>query len=218
MSAGYEINLNNFGQSTDVWYRDANYEIMDGVINFTKDEKNKFSTLMSGAGKLFRSLNKTTLNYISDTDDLNIQIKAYTNSKVREAEIIGNPRAHVVGLIAYLKRKLNAQVEKLKTEKARKAKQEKHEEFISFFVDNKVELRKIFEMQNILMAAKNVIISIKEISQQTKTFITTDGFKVTNPEGFVGVTAEGGAVKLDQRLEFHDKILQWPSHFQKNSQ
>ena len=62
---------------------------------------------MSGAGKLFRSLNKKTLNDISDTDDLNIQIKAYTNSKVREGQIIGNPRAHVVGLIAYLKRKLN---------------------------------------------------------------------------------------------------------------
>ena len=217
MSAGYEINLNNFGQSSDVWYRDANYEIMDGVINFTKDERNKFSTLMSGAGKLFRSLNKKTLNDISSTDDLNIQIKAYTNSKVREGQIIGNPRAHVVGLIAYLRKKLNAQVEKLKTEKARKAKQEKHEEFISFFVDNKVELRKIFEMQNILIAAKTMLLKkLQEISQQAKTFITTpDGFKVTNPEGFVAVTAEGGAIKLVDRLEFSRQNFTMTKSFSK---
>ena len=43
---------------------------------------------------------------------------------------------------------------------------------------------------------------LQEISQQAKTFITTpDGFKVTNPEGYVAIQ-KGGAVKLVDRLEF----------------
>ena len=84
-------------------------------------------------------------------------------------------------------------------------------------VDNKVELRKIFEMQNILIAAKTMLLKkLQEISQQAKTFITTpDGFKVTNPEGFVAVTAEGGAVKLVDRLEFSRQNFTMTKSFSK---
>ena len=32
---------------------------------------------------------------------------------------------------------------------------------------------------------------------------TDDGYKVTNPEGFVAFGMEGGAVKLNDRLEFN---------------
>ena len=62
----------------------------------------------------------------------------------------------------------------------------------------------MFQMQNVLIAAKTMIIKkLQDMQPLTKTFIQTDrGFEVTNPEGFVAVTSDGGAVKLVDRLEF----------------
>jgi hypothetical protein len=67
------------------------------------------------------------------------------------------------------------------------------------------DLVKIFDMQNGMVDAKNMIIQkLQQMKQVTSTFVQTeDGFKVTNPEGFVAVSkTTGGAVKLVDRLEF----------------
>ena len=48
---------------------------------------------------------------------MNIQIKAYTNTKIREGRPIENPEAHARGLIVYLKQKFEKELNKLKTEK-----------------------------------------------------------------------------------------------------
>jgi len=51
-------------------------------------------------------------------------------------------------------------------------------------------------MKNMLIEKLNKVDSIK-------TLIRTDtGYDVTNPEGFVAIGSEGGAVKLVDRLEF----------------
>ena len=57
---------------------------------------------------------------------MNIQIKAYTNTKIREGRPIENPEAHARGLILYLKQKFEKELNKLKTEKARIRKQHDH--------------------------------------------------------------------------------------------
>jgi hypothetical protein len=67
------------------------------------------------------------------------------------------------------------------------------------------DLIKMFDMQNGMVDAKNMIIKkLQQLRQVTSTFVQTeDGFKVTNPEGFVAVDRlKGNAVKLVDRLEF----------------
>ena len=74
-----------------------------------------------------------------------------------------------------------------------------------FFRSNAVELKKIFDLQNDIVDSKNMIIKkLQQIRQVTGSFLKTeDGFKVTNPEGFVAVDKlKGNAVKLVDRLEF----------------
>jgi hypothetical protein len=74
-----------------------------------------------------------------------------------------------------------------------------------FYRNNALELEKIFQIQNDIVAAKNMIIKkLQQMKQVTGTFLRTDdGFKVTNPEGFVAVDKlKGNAVKLVDRLEF----------------
>ena len=74
-----------------------------------------------------------------------------------------------------------------------------------FFRANAVELKKIFDIQNGIVDAKEMIIKkLQQIRQVTGTFLRTDnGFKITSPEGFVAIDRlKGNAVKLVDRLEF----------------
>ena len=74
-----------------------------------------------------------------------------------------------------------------------------------FYRANTTELKAIFDLQNLIVEAKNMIIKkLQEVKQVTGAFLRTDdGYRVTNPEGFVAVDKlKGNAVKLVDRLEF----------------
>jgi hypothetical protein len=66
-----------------------------------------------------------------------------------------------------------------------------------------VDLKAIFDLQNSLVYAKLMIVHKLSSVQGTHTFLkTSDGYTVTNPEGFVAVDHIGNAVKLVDRLAF----------------
>jgi len=88
--------------------------------------------------------------------------------------------------------------------KTKEAKQKIKDELISFLTSNKGNLKTIFDMQNLLTDAKNMIIrKLEKARGVMDTFIRTDnGYRVTAPEGFVAIDQMGDAVKLVDRLEF----------------
>jgi hypothetical protein len=66
-------------------------------------------------------------------------------------------------------------------------------------------LTQIITFQNLLVDAKMQIVKkLNSVKGLTDTFIkTSNGFKVTNPEGYVAIDRiSGGAVKLVDRMEF----------------
>ena len=76
---------------------------------------------------------------------------------------------------------------------------------MNFYKSNKNELKKIFDLQNLLVRAKNMIVKKLQMVQDTVgTYLRTDatGLRVTAPEGFVAIDKIGKAVKLVDRLEF----------------
>ena len=206
MNASFDVDVSSMKQTSNVWFRDAEYEDVSGSASMTEKETAQITGILSGAGRLFRQLNPNILKYIQNHKDVNIQIKAYTNTKIREGRPIENPDAHARGLILYLKQKLEKELNKLKTEKARLRKQQAHKEFLRFFQTNVRQLAQIFEMQNMLIACKILILrKLEQVKTMTKTFIQDDdGFRVTNPEGFVAVDKlkSDQYVKLVDRLEF----------------
>ena len=206
MNASFDVDVLSMKKTSNVWFRDAEYEDVSGSASMTEKETAQITGILSGAGKLFRQLNPNILKYIQNHKDVNIQIKAYTNTKIREGRPIENPEAHARGLILYLKQKLEKELGKLKTEKARLRKQQAHKEFLRFFQTNIRQLAQIFEMQNMLIACKILILrKLEQVKTMTKTFIQDDdGFRVTNPEGFVAVDKlkSDQYVKLVDRLEF----------------
>ena len=204
MSASFSVNLRGLAKTSDVWYSDAEYRDTSGSINFNKTETTAITKVLSQAGKTFHTLNSEFLNMISQNDDINILIKTYNNTKVRTGQKITNTRMHTKGLIEYVYDKLKKEVDKVKRPQNKKIKQLNMDRLMKEFRSNSSQLVKIFDMQNLLVDAKEMVIRKLEKSKGLMDlFIRTEnGYKVTQPEGFVAIDKLGKAVKLVDRLEF----------------
>jgi predicted transcriptional regulator len=176
-----------------------------GTATFTETETKILSSKLTEAGRTFRSINSMVLNRISSVDSILTFIKTFNNTKVREGQKITNTTGHTRELIKWIEDKLNKDILAAKMEKTKRDKTTIKNEIMRTLRGSAADLTKIFDMQNGMVDAKNMIIKkLQQMKQVTSTFVQTeDGFKVTNPEGFVAVDKlTGNAVKLVDRLEF----------------
>ena len=203
MSASFSVNLRGLSKSSGVWFSDASYKDTSGTINFNQAETREITGILSQAGKNFHTLDPMVLNLVNDSG-YNELIKTFNNTKVRAGEKITNTRQHTRGLIAYVYDKLKADVDKVKRPETKKLKQQTMDDKMKFFRSKSSQLVKIFDMQNLLVTAKDLIIRKLEKSKGAMdTFVRTDkGYRVTQPEGFVAIDHLGKAVKLVDRMEF----------------
>ena len=204
MSASFNVNLRGLSKNSGVWFSDANYKDTSGTINFNKEETKKITGILSDAGKTFRKLDSGILGMLSQDEELKILVKTYNNTKVRAGEKITNTRMHTKGLIEYIYDKKKKDVDKIKRPQNKAVKQESMDRIMKYFRSNAGQLVRIFDMQNLLVSAKNMIVKKLEGAKGVAdTFIKTPkGFKTTNVEGFVAIDKVGKAVKLVDRLEF----------------
>jgi hypothetical protein len=188
-----------------VWMDDANYKDYSGTATFTAAETAQLTNILANAGKIFQSIPAKTLNAIKNDDELNAAVNTYNNSKVRAGQAISNTRVHVVGLYNYIHDKYQKEIEKRATDKGKTAQEDKRKKVLKFFTDHdQAEIIKIFDLVNLLAAAKQMIVNKMNEAGHINTFLrTTTGFKVTGVEGFVAVDhLTGGAVKIVDRMEF----------------
>ena len=204
MKASFGANIKVLRPSKNVWYRDAEFVDAAGTATFTEAETKELTKILSEAGSLFRTISARTLNQIATNDTYKIQIKAWNNSKVRAGEEIKNTAQHVAGLIAHTEEKMNKNILDAKKADTKRKRQLEKNIVIGFYRQNKNELKKILDLQNLLVRAKNMIVRKLQTVKDVGTFLRTDnGFKVTSPEGFVAIDKlKGNAVKLVDRLEF----------------
>ena len=204
MRASFGANIGGLTKTNDVWFSDADYKDTSGTVNFNKAETTKFTNILSLAGKQFRKLSSPFLNGLSKQADLLVLIKTFTNVKVREGQKISNTARHTADMIKYIDDKLQKDIDKVKTQKTKDTKKKYKDRVVSFLTSNKNHLRNVFDMQNLLVDAKNVVIrKLEKAKGAMDTFIRTEnGYRVTAPEGFVAIDQMGNAVKLVDRLEF----------------
>lgn len=205
LKASFNIDINNLKPTKDIWFRDAYFIDASGTATFTEKETKQITSLLSQAGVIFSRMQSLTLNRIATSEIIKTQIKTFNNTKVRAGLKITNTTRHTVELLKWVEDKLNKEILSAKKADTKKRRQEEKNELMRFYRANTTELKSIFDLQNLLVDAKNMIIKkLQEIKQVTNTFVLTDnGFRVTNPEGFVAVDKlKGNAVKLIDRLEF----------------
>ena len=205
MKASFGADIGSFKNSRNVWYRDASFVDATGTATFTKQETDALNAILSQAGSLFRTISPRTLNQIATNDTYKIAIKAWNNLKVREGKEITNTAQHVSGLIATTEEKMNKLILDAKKADTKQKRQMEKNIVIGFYKANKNELKKIFDLQNLLVRAKNMVVrKLQHVQDSVGTYLRTDesGLKVTAPEGFVAIDHIGNAVKLVDRLEF----------------
>jgi len=205
MKASFNIDIKNLTPTKDVWFRDAYFTDASGTASFTEEETKTITSILSTVGSTFKQTNAMSINRISSSDTVREYIKTFNNTKVREGQKITNTTAHVRELLKWVEEKLNKDIVSAKMEKTKRAKTMIKNEIMRTIRGSSNDLIKMFDMQNGMVDAKNMIIKkLQQLRQVTSTFVQTeDGFKVTNPEGFVAVDRlKGNAVKLVDRLEF----------------
>ena len=204
MRATFGANISGLRKTDDVYFTDADYRDTSGTVNFNKAETASITKVLSSAGKKFRELKSSFMNELMNDNNLLILVKTFNNVKVREGQKISNTTKHTGEMIKYINAKLQKDIDKIKTEKNREIKTKNKNELISYITKNRVNFKHIFDMQNLLVDAKNMVIrKLEKARGAMDTFIRTDnGYRVTAPEGFVAIDRMGDAVKLVDRLEF----------------
>jgi hypothetical protein len=217
MRASFGASVKGLTKTNDVWFTDADYKDTSGTINFNKAETTSITSVLSQAGKTFHKFNSQFTKQLMSRQDVVLLIKTFNNTKVREGQKISNTSKHSQDLIKYVDVKMQKNIDSVKTQKAKDAKKKVKDDLISFLSSNKGNLKIIFDMQNLLTDAKNMIIrKLEKAKGVMDTFIRTDdGYRVTPAEGFVAIDQMGDAVKLVDRLEFSQANFTAAKNWQK---
>ena len=211
MKASFGANISSLNKPSSVWMDDATYKDTSGSATFTKSENDKITQLLSQVGKTFSKINANGLRSFLVMQNgmtgsvAGASLKTYNNSKVRAGEIISNPAAHAKGYEKWVEMSIQKQIDKAKSPKGKEKYQNIQKEYLRETKKHTKNLIQIITFQNLLVDSKMQIVKkLNSVKGLTDTFVKTkNGFKVTNPEGYVAIDrVSGGAVKLIDRMEF----------------
>ena len=211
MKASFGVNISGLNKTSSVWMDDATYKDVSGRATFTEKERAAVTAVLSQTGKTFQRINAPMLKKFLDLQNsltgtlVGASLKTYNNSKVRAGEIIKNPKQHAVGYVKWVEMSIQKQIDKVKSVAGKEKYKKIQKEYMREFSKHTNNLTQVITFQNLLVDAKMQIVKkLNSVKGLTDTFIkTSNGFKVTNPEGYVAIDRVGGkAVKLVDRMEF----------------
>ncbi len=211
MKASFGANISSLNTSASVWMDDATYKDVSGKATFNEKETEKITSTLSQVGSTFRKINGPTLRKFLALQEsmtgalVSASLKTYNNSKVRVGEKISNPKAHAQGYVKWVESSIQKQIDKAKSAKGKDKYTNTQKQYVIEVKKHVRNLEQIITFQNLLVDAKMQIVQkLNSVKGLTDTFIKTkNGFKVTNPEGYVAIDrVSGGAVKLVDRMEF----------------
>jgi hypothetical protein len=133
-------------------------------------------------------------------------IKPFVNQQIRSGKQIDDPTRFIKDFMTYYSQDQLQAIDKMKSgpsSPSAQARLEKIKQKEEWIADNSNTLVGILAIYKRIIELKNVLINKLNNVDSIGTFQKTDGgYRVTNPEGFVAIGHEGGAVKLVDRLQF----------------
>ena len=211
MKASFGADIRKLKKPSSVWMDDATYKDTSGRATFTAKETDQITAILSQVGKTFQRINAPMLKRFLNLQNsmtgglVGASLKTYNNSKVRAGEKISNPKQHARGYVKWVEMSLQKQIDKAKSIKGKEKYTNIQKEYVREVTKHVNNLTQVITFQNLLVDAKMQIVKkLNSVKGLTDTFIkTANGFKVTNPEGYVAIDrVSGGAVKLVDRMEF----------------
>ena len=216
MQAEFGKNIaNTLKKIPSVWSVDAEYQDTSGSATMTEKETAKVTKMLSDAGTIFQKLDASSLNGISDNEELLMRMKTFLNKKVRAGKRVTNVRKTVDDMITYFHDYYKIESDKRKSAKGKAGVTERKKEVMKYFSNtNRRNLENILNLMNAFVDIKMILIKQMNKTAKLKTFLSTaDGFEVTDQEGYVAIDKIGkNAVKLVDRMEFSranfsDKVI-----------
>ena len=213
MSASFGVNISNLNKPSSVWMDDATYKDVSGSAKFTKSETDQVTKILSGVGSSFRKIRSSELKKFLTMQEKSFSkskvggsFKTYLNQFIKSGENFSVQNVKNLNYSMYVKKYYDEKViSKLKSAKGREAKEQERDELVKQLISYDKLIINLVEFMQGLVSAKSIIVTkLNKVKQLTDIFIrTSNGYEVTNPEGYVAIDKSGkGAVKLVDRLEF----------------
>ena len=210
MKASFGVNISSLKNVSSVWMDDATFKDVSGSATMTEKETAAITAELSTAGKTFQKINSSMLTKFLNLQDsftgamVSAGLKTYNNTKVREGKPINNPRAHAQGYVKHVNDKYADKVKDSKSKAGKDKYKNLQKEYTREVNKHVKNLTEIITFQNAIVKAKMLIVKKLNRVRSIGTFIkTSNGFKVSNPEGYVAIDrVSGNAVKLVDRMEF----------------
>lgn len=204
MGASYGVDVSKLKNTKNVWSQDAMLRDLTNVT-MTKSDTEEVNEYLSQAGKLFNQISGSTLRQLESHPELPRFIEQFNNKYVRKGQVIGDTGRHVSQLIRWIRLRFGKEISARKSERGKATQRAKLDSILEFFSDkNKQSLKKMFDLQKVIVLAKLKLINTLNKLSKVKTFVRTrNGYKVTGAEGYVAIDKLGGdAVKIVDRMEF----------------
>ena len=202
LSATFGASTSSLSKNKAVFFDDATYKQTNP--GFTRTEEIAFDNILRMAeGSAYKA--GAFIDKIKKDKgplSLGIQLKTFFNTYIRQGTPITNTKALANNFEVYFIQKLQKEIDSKKTQAAKQKYEEIREKGMKILRADREGLYFAIATYITFQSAKAVLMKKLNNIQSIGSFLRTkNGYKVTNPEGYVAIK-KSGAVKLVDRLEF----------------
>jgi len=203
LKASFGASTRSLKKNKNVFFDDATYKRADTAA-FNANEEKAFDNVIRmaegsayKAGAFIDKLKKDT-----GPLSLGIQLKTFFNTYIRQGTPITNTSKLANNFEVYFRDRIRKEIDSKKTPAAKQKYEEILNAGMKILKPNRDGLYFAIATYITFQSAKAVLLRKLNTIQSIGSFLRTkNGYKVTNPEGYVAIQ-KGGAVKLVDRLEF----------------
>ena len=203
LSASFGASVKGLKKNKSIFFDDAMYKQSEDP-GFSKAEESAFDNIIKMAeGSAYKAgafIDKMKKD--KGPLSLGIQLKTFFNTYIRQGTKIEGTSRLVNNFEVYFRDRIKKEVASKKTAAAKQKYEEILEVGMKILRPNKEGLYFAIATYITMQSAKAVLLRKLNTIQSIGSFLRTkNGYKVTNPEGYVAIKGSG-AVKLVDRLEF----------------
>jgi len=218
MEASAGADVQSFSQTPDVFYDNATYKDVSGSAKFTKQETAYFMQQVDNLEKFLTAVPRNLSDMFRGNQDFVPYFQMFINDQVKQGKLPTNVMQFINDFKKFYAGRMQQQIAGLKAQKALALRQEKIKQMPQFLNRLKRPLQAMLSFYKQTQNMKTFILKKMNQAMQIGSFSQTDnGLEVTEPEGFVAVDKQGGAVKLVDRLGFSRRNLTAISKFKPKS-
>ena len=203
MTASFGADVSGLNKLASVWVDDAVYKDLSGQASLSQAENSQILKGMTAAAGALK-----TADFAAVSGEYKALFMQYVNARIRRGDTqIDDAQSFAQDFTQWYNDYIQKEIAKLKNQDpaspAVKSRTDKIEAQNKFVSDNMTGIASALAVYKDIIALKNMLINKLNKVDSIKSLIRTDtGYTVTNPEGFVAIGKDSGAVKLVDRMEF----------------